>query len=170
VQELELEREQEREREREQERELELEREQERERELEREQERDQVQERELERVTNKEDVMSRTIEVSDETYEKIKDQLSQEEIIDVESYQDLVGKQFFFRTVTYHMVGKVTKIIGDFLRLEQASWIADSGRFSQAVKTGSFSEIEPVGTCFVNLKSVTDFFPANYKLPTEQK
>jgi len=36
---------------------------------------------------------MSRTIEVSDETYEKIKDQLSEEEIEEVESLDDLIGK-----------------------------------------------------------------------------
>lgn len=113
---------------------------------------------------------MSRTIEVSDETYEKIKEQLGSDDVVDVNDYNDLVGKQFFFRTVTYHMVGKVVKLLGKFVQLEQASWIADSGRFMQAVKTGSFNEIEPVGTCWVNLDSVTDFFPAKYKLPTEQK
>ena len=113
---------------------------------------------------------MSKVLEVSDETYEKIREQLGESEIFEVSSYDDLIGKQFFFRTVTYHMVGKVVKIVGKFAQLEKASWIADSGRFSQAVKTGSFSEVEPVGTCWVNLDSVTDFFPANYNLPTEQK
>ena len=113
---------------------------------------------------------MSKTLEVSDETYEKIKEQLGESEFVDVSSYDDLVGQKFFFRTVTYHMVGKVTKRIGNFLQLENASWIADSGRFSQAVKTGSFNEVEPVGVCWINLESVTDFFPAKYKLPTEQK
>ena len=109
-------------------------------------------------------------IEVSDETYEMIKDKLKPEEQVDISSMADLVGKQWFFRTVTYHMVGKAVKLCGKFIQLENASWIADSGRFSQAVKSGDFDEVEPAGICFVNLDTVTDFFPANYKLPDKQK
>ncbi|MHB8096064.1 MAG: hypothetical protein ACYDEI_00200 [Erysipelotrichaceae bacterium] len=109
-------------------------------------------------------------IEVSDETFEKIKGELQDNEQIDVSELDDLIGKSFFFRTVTYHMVGKVVKRIGSILELTNASWIADSGRFMTAVKEGKFNEIEPVGKCFLNLNSVTDFFPATYKLPTEQK
>jgi len=42
---------------------------------------------------------MSRTIEVSDETYEKIKDQLSEEEIEEVESLDDLIGKTLSWKS-----------------------------------------------------------------------
>lgn len=113
---------------------------------------------------------MAKVIEVSDETYERIKEQLGQDEQIDVSEIDDLIGKSFFFRTVTYHLVGKVIKRIGHILQLEKASWIADSGRFMQAIKNGTLSEVEPVGTAFVNLESVTDFFPWKHRLPTEQK
>ena len=113
---------------------------------------------------------MTKTLEISDETYERIKSQLSEDEKIDISSYDDIVGHSFFFRTVTYHLVGKVTKRIGMFLQLENASWVADSGRFMNAIKEGKLNEVEPVGTAFVNLESVTDFFPWKHKLPTEQK
>ena len=113
---------------------------------------------------------MSRTIEVSEETYEKIKEQLGEGEVCEVEDMKDLVGKSFFFRTVTYHLVGKVEKQMGGFLKLKDASWIADSGRFMQAIKDGTLKEVEPVGVAFVNIESVTDFFPWKHKLPKDQK
>ena len=110
------------------------------------------------------------TIEVSDETYEKIKDQLPQEEQPDVSDLDDLIGKKWFFRTVTYHMTGRVVGRIGTILQLKDAAWIASSGRFSDAIKTGELDEVEPVGDWFVNLATVTDFGPWKHKLPTVQK
>jgi len=116
-----------------------------------------------------KEAVMSRTIEVSDETYDKIKGQLGDDDSVDVNSYDDLIGKSFFFRTITYHLVGKVVKRFGDFLELKDASWVADSGRFMQAIKEGKLDEVEPVDQAFINLKGVMDFFPWKHELPKVQ-
>lgn len=112
---------------------------------------------------------MSKTIEVSDETFEKIKDQLSIDDR-EVNNYEDLVGGKYFFRTVTYHLTGKVDKIVGKFLVLKDAAWIADSGRFMEAIKNGTLSEIEPVGDAFLNLDTVVDFFPWKHSLPKDQK
>lgn len=82
-----------------------------------------------------------------------------------------LVGNSYFFRTVTYHMVGKVVaEHPNNIIELDDASWVADSGRFMQAIKSGTLNEVEPVGKAYINLKSVTDFFPWTHKLPTEQK
>ena len=111
-----------------------------------------------------------KTIIVSDETFDLIKDQLSEAEKVDISKIEDLVGKKLFLRTVTYHLVGMVTKTMGSFLILEKASWIPDSGRFAQALKDGTLDEVEPVGTAFVNLATVTDFFPWNHPLPKDQK
>ena len=111
-----------------------------------------------------------KVLEVSDETFERIKGELKDEERIDISEYEDLVGKSFFIRTVTYHLVGKVEKIVGKFIILKDASWIADSGRFMSAIKEGTLNEVEPVGQAFVNIESITDFFPWKHKLPTEQK
>ena len=109
-------------------------------------------------------------IEVSEETYEKIKDQLMEEEQIDLNELEDFIGKKFFFRTVTYHLIGKVVKKVGQFFILENASWVADSGRFMNAIKEGTLSEVEPVGTCGIGINTVIDFFPWTHKLPTKQK
>ena len=79
-------------------------------------------------------------------------------------------GKAYFFRTVTYHMVGTVVEQEDNFVKLKDASWVADSGRFMNAIKEGSLSEVEPVGTAFVNLETLTDFFPWVHPLPDKQK
>ena len=113
---------------------------------------------------------MTKTLEISDETYERIKTQLLEDEKVDISNYDELVGHTFFFRTVTYHLVGKIVKRVGKFLELKDASWVADSGRFMNAIKEGKLNEVEPVGQAFVNLESVTDMFPWKHALPKEQK
>lgn len=115
---------------------------------------------------------MTRQIEISEETYEKLKDQLLAEGGKEIEIYQDLVGHKLFFRTVTYHALGEVKKIVGRFLHLKTASWVADTGRFANFIKDGvqTSSEIEPVGEMFLNMDTVVDFFVWKHTLPTEQK
>lgn len=113
---------------------------------------------------------MSKILEILDETYEKIKEQLTADELVDISTLDDLVGQKLYIRTVTYHCTGKVTKRMGAFIQLDDAAWIADSGRFSDAIKEGTLDEVEPVGTMWVNLSSVVDFFPWKHKLPQDQK
>jgi len=86
-------------------------------------------------------------------------------------SIKMLIGKKFFFRLATYHQVGKVvSNPFGMFLELENASWVADSGRFMQAIQNGELNELEPVGKSFINIDTCIDFFPWNHELPTFQK
>lgn len=113
---------------------------------------------------------MSRTIEISDETYEKIKKQLGEDSFKEIVSLADMVGEKFFFRTVTYHLTGRVKRVIGSILELENAAWIADSGRFMNAIKDGTLNEVEPVGRAYININAITDFFPWNHPLPEKQK
>ena len=81
------------------------------------------------------------------------------------------VGQAYFIRTVTYFATGRVKAIVGNFLVLEDAAWIADTGRFSDALAKGVMEEVEPVSTeMFVNTSSITDAFPWNHDLPREQK
>lgn len=113
---------------------------------------------------------MTKTLEISDETYEKIKSQLSDEEQKDISQMEDFVGEKLFIRTVTYHLIGKVEKIVGNFFALSEASWVADSGRFMNAIKEGKLDEVEPVGKAFVNINSIVDAFPWKHSLKQEQK
>src|ERR1035437_3068677 len=103
---------------------------------------------------------MTKVIEMSDELYEKLKEEITIDGGKEVNNYEDLVSGKYYFRTVTYHSVGEVKKIVGRFAYLKNASWIADSGRFNEAIKNGTLNEVEPVGDAFVNLDTVVDFFP----------
>jgi len=76
----------------------------------------------------------------------------------------------WFIRTVTYHLVGRVVSFTPEYIVLEDASWVADSGRFMQAIKAGTLSEVEPVGTAVVNRDAIVDAFPWRHSLPKEQK
>lgn len=113
---------------------------------------------------------MARTIEISDETFEKIKEQIGYEEIFDIDSYEQLIGRKIFIRTVTYHLLGKVRKIVGKLVFLSDASWVADSGRFMQFIKDGKLNEVEPVGDWFFNIETVVDGCEWKHELPKEQK
>ena len=113
---------------------------------------------------------MTKVIEMSDELYEKLKDEIVIDGGKEVNNYEDLVGSKYFFRTVTYHLVGEVKRMVGRFAYLKNASWIADSGRFNEAIKNGTLSEVENVGDAFINLDTVVDFFPWKHSLPKESK
>ncbi len=113
--------------------------------------------------------MMSRTIEISEETFERLKTQLGEDSYKEITSLKDMVGEKFFFRTVTYHLTGRVKKVIGSIIELENAAWIADSGRFMQCIKNGDVKEVEPVGRAYININSVTDFFPWKHALPEKQ-
>lgn len=80
------------------------------------------------------------------------------------------LNKSYFIRTVTYHVVGRVEKIHGDFLVLKNASWVADSGRFSVAIEKGKLSEVEYVGFAIINVNAITDAYPWTHDLPTKTK
>ena len=49
-----------------------------------------------------------RTIQISEETFDRLKDQLVGAKEIGV--LDDMVGQSFFFRTVTFYLVGKVVR------------------------------------------------------------
>ena len=113
---------------------------------------------------------MRKILEVSDETWEKIKDQVTEEGDKEVHQYEDLIGEKYFFRTVTYFLVGEVKGMVGRFVTLKNASVVFDTGRFMDCIKNGELNEVEPVGEAFINLDSVTDFFPWKHQLPKAQK
>lgn len=120
-----------------------------------------------------------KNLQVSEETYKLIKDQLGEEEKVapsplEIVNSGNMVGKAFFIRAVTYHMVGRVKAIIeiggNFFVELEQATWVASSGRFMQALAEGTLDETEPVGQVFINVNAIVDFFPWRHSLNIDQK
>lgn len=53
------------------------------------------------------------------------------------------LGKNYFVRTVTYHYTGKLVGVFEQELVLTECAWIADDGKFSDAMETGIYSEVE---------------------------
>ena|SRR3990167_525754 len=57
------------------------------------------------------------------------------------------VGENYFIRTVTMALCGKLIEVTDKELVLEKASWVADTGRFSDFINNGTLSsscEVEP--------------------------
>ena len=69
------------------------------------------------------------------------------------------IGKKYLIRTVTMIQTGELKEKCGDFLVLKDASWIADTGRFSESLENQeNFKEVEPFkNDVIVNLGSIVD-------------
>jgi hypothetical protein len=82
-------------------------------------------------------------------------------------------GKKLFFRTVTYHWVGEVTKVTSDLIILKNATWVASSGRFGVSMREGfdNNAELEYVGDGVGILKqSLVDVVEFKGELPTASR
>ena len=55
-----------------------------------------------------------------------------------------VIGTNYLIRTVTMIQTGRLVRVTPTELVLEDAAWIADTGRFSQSLISCDFSEVEP--------------------------
>jgi hypothetical protein len=84
---------------------------------------------------------------------------------------ENLTGKNVLIRGVTHYYTGHLTEVVDGWLHLEKAAWVADTGRFAQALRSGDLSEVEPYpGDCWVNGAAVMDIAPWAHELPREVK
>jgi hypothetical protein len=84
-----------------------------------------------------------------------------------------LTGKNVFIRTVTFHFTGHVEKVTKSWIVLSKAAWVADSGRFADAMKKGTLNEVEPYpddATVRVSRASIIDVSDWGHDLPRAQK
>lgn len=81
------------------------------------------------------------------------------------------IGKNYLIRTVTMIDTGRLVAVTNQELILEDAAWIADTGRFSDAVKNCAFGEVEPFpsGRVIIGRGSVIDAICIN-ELPRDKK
>jgi hypothetical protein len=81
------------------------------------------------------------------------------------------IGKNYLIRTVTMIDTGKLVAVGPQELVLESAAWIADTGRFTGALQTCVFGEVEPFpqGRLIIGRGSVVDAIQIP-TLPKEQK
>ena len=69
------------------------------------------------------------------------------------------IGANYLIRTVTMTDTGRLVAVTEHELVLEDAAWIADTGRFMQAVEKAEFAEVEPfpAGRVIIGRGSVVD-------------
>lgn len=81
------------------------------------------------------------------------------------------IGKTYLIRTVTMIDTGVVLAVTDHEIVLEDAAWIADTGRFSDAIAKAEFSEVEPFpsGKVIVGRGSIIDAVQIT-KSPRSQK
>ena len=80
-------------------------------------------------------------------------------------------GKNYLIRTVTHYYTGRLVAIFEKELVLEDAAWIADTGRFATALKSGNLNEVEPMeGPVVVGRGAIIDASIWKHALPNQQK
>jgi len=82
------------------------------------------------------------------------------------------VGAKVFIRTVTMYIAGVITFVSDSEIVLEKAAWVASTGKFHDALKTGVFSEVEPfpAGVCSVGRGAIVDATLWDFDLPLAKK
>lgn len=79
------------------------------------------------------------------------------------------IDETYFVRTVTHYCVGRLIEISDKELVFADASWVADCGRFNNALKVGKLEEVEPfVHPVLLNRSSIIDATIWGHPLPTE--
>lgn len=81
------------------------------------------------------------------------------------------IGANYFIRTVTFHHTGKLVAVTRQELVLENAAWIADDGRLTDALAKCEFNEVEmfPKGHLIIGRASLIDAVEIS-TLPQSQK
>lgn len=81
------------------------------------------------------------------------------------------VGEKYFIRSVTHYYTGRLKEICGNWLVLEKASWIADTGRFYDFLKEGKCNEYESfTHDVYVPLSGIIDVTVWSHELFSGQK
>ena len=87
------------------------------------------------------------------------------------QSHSFQVGKAYLIRTVTMHYTGRVIAVTDSDVVLEDAAWIADTGRFADSLASGTLNEVEPYpGRVAVCRGGMIDFAEWSHELPRRQK
>lgn len=86
--------------------------------------------------------------------------------------WNDWIGANVIIRTITATTTGRLTAVGPDTLALEDATWVADSGRWAAALETGDLAEVEPFpsGRVLVGRGAVVDAALWQHDLPRVQR
>lgn len=83
------------------------------------------------------------------------------------------IGQNYLIRTVTNFYTGTITKVAAREIVIKDAAWIADTGRFMQAMTDGTLNEVEPYPDneeVIIGRGAIVDACIWRHKLPREQK
>ncbi len=85
------------------------------------------------------------------------------------------IGENYLIRTVTMIQLGKLIEVFDTEIVLDNAVWIADTGRFNEALAKGvenvESSEIEIFnGKIIIGRGAIVDACTYSHNLPTENK
>jgi hypothetical protein len=82
-----------------------------------------------------------------------------------------MLGAAYLIRTVTMYYTGVIKEVYEHELVLSNAAWIADTGRYHDALKTGVFKEVEPINKdAIIGRGAIIDCVEWLHELPTIQK
>lgn len=88
-----------------------------------------------------------------------------------VKSHPYKVGENYLVRTVTMIQLGKLESVHDSEIILSSASWVADTGRFYDALKTGKLNEVEPfTNDVIIGRGAIVDATIWTHSLPRDQK
>lgn len=78
-----------------------------------------------------------------------------------------VVGMSYLFRGVTLYQIGTVRAVHEHEIVLDPAAWVADTGRFNEALRSGVLSEVEPFPDgCIVGRGAIMDAAPWPHGVP----
>lgn len=81
------------------------------------------------------------------------------------------IGEKVLIRTVTFTAIGRVVKENSLAVWLDDACFVASTGRFSQALRTGELDELETCpGTRRIAIGGIVDVDQWTHELPSETK
>lgn len=83
------------------------------------------------------------------------------------------LGEPYFFRLVTHYLTGRIKRVTGKEIVLTEAAWIADTGRFTQAIADGTLNEVEPFPKeeeVIIGRGALVDAVRWRHALPSGQK
>lgn len=82
-----------------------------------------------------------------------------------------IIGGNYLIRTVTMTLAGKIVKVFSNEIELTDASWVADTGRFAEAINTSKFEDVEKPqkDKVIVGRNAIVDAWQID-SLPTETK
>lgn len=81
------------------------------------------------------------------------------------------IGEKYLIRTVTHYYIGQLKQVFQNELVLSSPSWIPDTGRYYDAIKTGSLNEVEPIlGDAIIGRGSIIECVVWSHNIPRDQK